>query len=63
MRRRWLVGLAAGTALPPLSDAVVAVVGGGIGGAAVALALQQRGIAVRVYERDGSFRSARRGTG
>ena len=58
-----LVGLAAGAALPPLSDAVVAVVGGGIGGAAVALALQQRGIAVRVYERDGSFSQRAQGYG
>ena len=57
------MGLAAGAALPPLSDAVVAVVGGGIGGAAVALALQQRGIAVRVYERDGSFSQRAQGYG
>ena len=57
------MGLAAGAALPPLSDAVVAVVGGGIGGAAVALALQQRGIAVRVYERDASFSQRAQGYG
>ena len=35
----------------------VAVVGGGIGGAALALALQQRGVPVRVYERDESPRA------
>ena len=51
-------GLQAGPAPAPLRDGdepAVAVVGGGIGGAALALALQQRGVAVRVYERDSSF--------
>ena len=33
----------------------IAVIGGGIGGAALALALQQRGVAVRVFERDRCF--------
>ena len=42
--------------LPPLADASpkVAVVGGGLAGAAVALALRQRGVAVCVFEADAS---------
>ena len=41
----------------------VAVIGGGIGGAALALALQQRGISVLVFERDASFHERRQGYG
>ena len=53
------VGLQPGPAAPPLHAGApaptVAIVGGGIGGAALALALQQRGVAVRVFERDRCF--------
>ena len=51
---------------PPLSaDAhpPVAVVGGGIGGLAFALALQQREVDVVVYERDASFAQRQQGYG
>ena len=41
--------------------APVAVIGAGIGGCGVALALQQRGIPVVVYERDDSFEQRRQG--
>ena len=41
----------------------VAVVGGGLGGLALALALQQRGIATAVYERDTSFFERAQGYG
>ena len=41
----------------------IAIVGGGIGGAALALALQQRGIHARVYERDAAFSSRSQGYG
>lgn len=41
----------------------VAVVGGGIGGLACALALEKRGIPVVVYERDASFAQRRQGYG
>ena len=43
---------------------LVAIVGGGIGGFALALALQQRGMGpVRVYERDGDFHTRSQGYG
>lgn len=42
---------------------LVAVVGGGIGGFALALALQQRGLRVTVYERDLSFGARAQGYG
>ena len=42
----------------------VAVIGGGIGGFALALALQKRGMtSVRVFERDQSFDERRQGYG
>jgi 2-polyprenyl-6-methoxyphenol hydroxylase-like FAD-dependent oxidoreductase len=41
----------------------VAVVGGGIGGLALALALQQRGVVVGVFERDGDFFERSQGYG
>ena len=41
----------------------IAVVGGGIGGAALALALCQRGLTVTVYERDHSFGERAQGYG
>ena len=33
----------------------IAIVGGGIGGAALALALQQKGLSANMYESDASF--------
>ena len=39
----------------------VAIIGCGIGGAALALALQQRGIRAKVYERDASFDCRKQG--
>ena len=41
----------------------VAIIGGGIGGAAVALALRQRGLHATVYERDRSFSERAQGYG
>ena len=50
------VGLEPGEPAPSDRPGVdVAVVGGGLGGAALALALQHRGISVRVFEADDSF--------
>ena len=46
---------AARAAAEARGDALVGVVGGGVGGAALALALQQRGVRVVVFERDESF--------
>ncbi len=39
----------------------IAVVGCGIGGAALALALQQKGLFVKVYEGDASFNVRKQG--
>ena len=41
----------------------VCIAGGGIGGLAVALALQRKGVRCRVYERDAEFDDRRRGYG
>lgn len=41
----------------------VAIVGGGVGGAALALALTQRGVRTVVYERDASFEARKQGYG
>lgn len=41
----------------------VAIVGGGIGGFGLAVALQQRGIRFTVYEKDNSFDERRQGYG
>jgi len=53
--------------LPDAADksylGTVAIAGGGIGGAAAALALQQRGIPVRLYERDANFAQRAQGYG
>ena len=46
-----------------LSGPTVAIVGGGIGGVALALALEQRGMRAVVYERDPSFFSRAQGYG
>ena len=40
---------------PRLVDGVVCVAGGGIGGLGAALALQRRGVEVKVFERDTSL--------
>jgi 2-polyprenyl-6-methoxyphenol hydroxylase-like FAD-dependent oxidoreductase len=45
---------------PPLS---IAIIGGGIGGAALALALQRRGLRATIYERDASFAQRSQGYG
>lgn len=42
---------------------LIAIVGGGLGGLACALALQQRGARVAVFERDGSFEARAQGYG
>jgi len=42
---------------------LIAIAGGGIGGAALAVALQQRGMRVVIYERDESFSARRQGYG
>lgn len=52
-----------GTELPPSSTVGVAVIGGGIGGLAAAIALRARGIDVVVYERDAAFFERRQGYG
>ena len=44
-------------------DAEAIIIGGGIGGLAVAVALQDRGVRCLVYERDESWEVARRGYG
>lgn len=41
----------------------VAIVGGGVGGAALALALRQRGVEATIYERDASFEARKQGYG
>jgi hypothetical protein len=58
-------GLQSGPPPEPLGDEppTVAIVGGGIGGAALALALQQRNVPVRIYERDGGFDERAQGYG
>ena len=48
---------------PPLPPALVVIVGGGIGGCALALALQHRGMSVAVYERDATFGTRAQGYG
>ena len=57
-------GLAPGVLAPPLESAPkVAIVGGGIGGFAAALALRQRGVNAVVYERDCEFAARAQGYG
>ena len=52
-------------ALPPVSPGApsVAIVGAGIGGAALALALQHRGIRVTLFEKDKAFAERKQGYG
>jgi hypothetical protein len=50
---KWLVQ--AQVAADGVGDGVVGVVGAGVGGAALALALQQRGLRVLLFEKDTSF--------
>ena len=45
-------GIVAGAPQPPTTNATVAIAGGGVGGLALALALQHRSIKCVVYERD-----------
>jgi hypothetical protein len=47
----------------PGSSIHVAIIGGGIGGFGLAVALQQRGIRFTVYEKDQSFGERRQGYG
>ena len=47
----------------PQVDVDVAIIGCGIGGSALALALQQRGISVKVFERDVDFSQRKQGYG
>ena len=56
-------GVTLGTPRQPSTSARVAIIGGGIGGAALALALQQRGVASTVYERDARFEARKQGYG
>lgn len=57
-------GGAEAAGVPPVDpNARVAVVGGGIGGFALALALQHRGVPCDVYERDGGFDERSQGYG
>jgi 2-polyprenyl-6-methoxyphenol hydroxylase-like FAD-dependent oxidoreductase len=59
-----LVATADGELPTPRDDAPsVAVVGAGIGGAAVALALQQRGVRVALFDKDQGFKSRKQGYG
>ena len=59
-----VVGRSTGGAHDGAHEALaVAVVGGGIGGLALALALQQRGVVVGVFERDGHFFERSQGYG
>jgi len=46
-----------------LNDELVVIIGGGIGGLATALALQQEGARVEVYERDTDFEDRKQGYG
>jgi hypothetical protein len=63
-------GAAAAQSIPAMATAaaqeaapLIAIAGGGIGGAALAVALQQRGMRVVIYERDESFSARRQGYG
>lgn len=56
-------GVVRGTPEGHASTSTVAIVGGGVGGAALALALAQRGVRATVYERDESFEARRQGYG
>ena len=59
-----LVATADGELPRPRDDAPsVAVVGAGIGGAALALALQQRGVRVALFDKDAGFASRKQGYG
>ena len=58
------VGLVPGELTPPADSArSIAIVGGGIGGAAATLALRQRGLNAILYEKDGSFSERAQGYG
>jgi salicylate hydroxylase len=58
------LAVAAGVDFGPCSSLpLIAIIGGGIGGVALALALQHRGMHVAVFERDTSFGARRQGYG
>lgn len=48
---------------PTNSDMTIAIIGGGIGGLATALALQQEGFKVALFERDNKFEDRKQGYG
>jgi len=50
-------------AMRALSEAPIAIVGGGIGGTTLALALQKQGIPFRLFEKDVKFTARRQGYG
>jgi 2-polyprenyl-6-methoxyphenol hydroxylase-like FAD-dependent oxidoreductase len=43
------------------SDAIIGIIGGGLGGTALGLALQQKGIPFKIFEKDSSFTSRKQG--
>ena len=61
--RRGFGGDGGWRAPPPRAAPSVAVVGAGIGGAALALALQQRGVRVALFDKDAGFASRKQGYG
>merc|ERR1712138_95988 len=56
-------GIVAGAPQPPTTNATVAIAGGGVGGLALALALQHRSINCVVYERDADASTRKAGYG
>ena len=56
-------GIVAGAPQPPTTNATVGIVGGGVGGLALALALQHRSINCVVYERDADASTRKAGYG
>ncbi len=56
-------GIVAGAPQPPTTNATVAIAGGGVGGLALALALQHRSIKCVVYERDADASTRKAGYG
>ena len=56
-------GIVAGAPQPPTTNATVAIAGGGVGGLALALALQHRSISCVVYERDADASTRKAGYG
>ena len=48
-------------AIADQTNMTVGIIGGGLGGTALALALQQRGIRVKIYEKDANFSARKQG--